>query len=118
MTPSEHAGLRPLGPYGEGYCTTCHFIEPLDQHGRIEPHPTRKEGAYNIRETGLCKGAGHRPPKVTPYFSRKAMFRVKTDLAPCPACRQRVRVKKGLVAEHLLTIAGSRCPGGGQPVKP
>lgn len=115
---SEHTGLRPLGPNGEGYCPVCHFIEPLTADGRIEEHPTRKEaeGRYNIREAGACPGSYRRPPSHTPYFSRKAMFRVVVDLAPCPACRSKVRTEKGLIAGHSLTFAGSRCPGSGQPV--
>lgn len=113
---SDHTGLRPLGPNGEGYCTACHFIEPLTADGRIEAHPKHRGGPHSVGEAGACPGSYRRPPSHTPYFSRKAMFRVVVDLAPCPACRSKVRTEKGLIAGHSLTFAGNRCPGSGQPV--
>jgi hypothetical protein len=85
MTRTPPPEPRPptiLGTYGEGYCRYCHFIEPLDHRGLIEYH---NRGIGNVIEPG-CKGSGTRPPRVTPYASRLAAFRVSPPSATCPVC--------------------------------
>lgn len=81
-----HAGLRPLSPYGEGYCRVCHFVVGLTYDGKLVGH-TRGALLMNAAE---CKGSGARPPSVTPYGSRKAAFRLSSPDCWCPECKQTV----------------------------
>ena len=69
-----------LGRYGEGYCRICHFVEALDQRGRIIDH------ARGFGATDPCKGSGARPPKLTPVTSRLAAFRVDPPREVCEYC--------------------------------
>lgn len=80
---AEHAGLRPLGPHGEGYCPVCRFVVGLDPRGRLERH-TRTMGAYLT--AGPCKGGDRAPAKRTPFASRKSAFRVTSNKPKCPQC--------------------------------
>jgi hypothetical protein len=80
----EHSGVRPLSPHGEGYCRWCHFIVGLTSDQRLVMHG-RSSSLYRD-EAKACAGSGTRPPKITPYASRKAAFRVKSPEAWCPVC--------------------------------
>jgi hypothetical protein len=82
-----HSGLRPLSPWGEGYCKECHFIIGLDHQGRLEVH---NRGIQAYGTPPQCKGSYKKPPKVTPYSSRKAAFTTKSPDAWCPRCKQHV----------------------------
>jgi hypothetical protein len=95
------SGLRPLGPYGEGYCRQCHFIEPLDQEGRLAEH---HRGA-SLASSKACAGSGKVPQKITPKESRKAAFRVIAPLVACHVCgRQVIVLVDGRVSGHTMAI--------------
>lgn len=83
MTTPDHSGVRPLSPYGEGYCRWCFFVVGLGPGSLLDQH---------FRGMKECPGSGTRPPEVTPYASRKAAFRVKAADAWCPGCGQKVPV--------------------------
>lgn len=85
--PSDpgHSGLRPLSPYGEGYCRVCQFVVGLGYDGRLVPH---KRGIASYGQEKDCNGSGRVPPKLTPYASRKAAFTVKAPDVWCPECKQ------------------------------
>lgn len=123
MTPPpepEHSGLRPLSPWGEGYCRWCHFVVGLTWEGQLVEHV---RGAHGLDITNPCKGSFTKPPKVTPYASRKAAFRVKSEPAWCPKCRQFARTtRKGGVRTYTWHSRGplagaAACPNYGQPVE-
>jgi hypothetical protein len=101
-------GLRPLGPYGEGYCRVCHFVEPLLESGAIAPHT--RGSMIAPRE---CKGSYTRPPKVTPYASRLAAFRQKGKKVDCPLCKRQVwlmpddRLPAHTTAIHTTTLCNA-----------
>lgn len=101
--------------FGEGYCRVCHFVEPLDVGGRIEAHPKHRGGAYG--EAGSCAGTGKRPPTVTPWFSRLAMFRTKAETVECPLCQRKVRVAAdGRMYGHTVAFNTlTSCAGGYRP---
>ena len=105
-----HHGLRPLGPYGEGYCRVCHFVQALTFDGLIERH---SRGAL-LDGPAECKGSFTKAPKITPFASRKAMFRLKAPDAWCPECKRFVRsVTRGGVpvyARHSSVAAPWMCP--------
>lgn len=84
MAPDPTRPPTILGPFGEGYCRVCRFIEPLDEQGRIAEHG--RAGADR------CKGSWKTPPKVTPYFSRLSAFKAAPRKVECPLCAQRVVV--------------------------
>lgn len=81
--PPERRPETILGVYGEGYCRHCHFIEALDENGLIITHG---RGLGNFVQP-TCKGSGKRPPKLTPYRSALAAFRVTAPTATCPVCQ-------------------------------
>lgn len=88
--PPEHSGIRPLGPYGEGYCRVCRFVVGLTADHLLEEH---WRGKYaNLGDGKACKGSYTRPPKVTPYASRKSAFRATATKVICPVCRREVVV--------------------------
>jgi len=91
MTPAEpvHTGVRPLSPHGEGYCRWCFFVVGLDHDGLLTAH--ERNGLYEAPKT--CKGSGTRPPKVTPYASRKAAFLTRSPREWCPTCCQTVNTR-------------------------
>lgn len=64
-----------LSPHGEGYCRWCQFVVGLGSSGLLAPHVRGKNGDR------WCPGSDTTPPKVTPYSSRKAMFRVAPKTA-------------------------------------
>jgi hypothetical protein len=103
-----HEGVRPLGPYGEGYCTVCHFIEALTEGGQLIEH-TRGIGL--VGDGTPCKGSGIRPPKRTPHASRLAAFKVDGVRAVCPVCmRQLVLGTDGRFSFHALPHTTTPCP--------
>lgn len=77
-----------LGPYGEGYCTTCRFVVGLNELGLLLVH---SRGSYGLNPTP-CKGSGRRPPKGTPYASRLSAFRAAPRKVDCPLCSRKVIV--------------------------
>ena len=118
-TPAEprHTGLRPLGPYGEGYCRVCHFIVPLGYDGQLAPH--FKGHSSDFALTGACEGAGTRPPKLTPNRSRLAAFTCTPPYAVCTFCGERVVVTAVKVyGRHFSGPGGADgvCTGSGRPV--
>lgn len=76
-----------LSPHGEGYCRWCQFTVGLTPHGLLERH---YRGKYSDGVGAMCKGSDTVPPKLTPYSSRKAAFRVVPKTARCPGCVQEV----------------------------
>ena len=114
--PPEHSGLRPLSPYGEGYCRWCCFVVGLDRNGLLVRH-FRGGSGDELLGPRSCPGTGTRPPKITPYTSRKARFRVKAQKATCHLCRREV----SLMADGRMTFhapvafrVAPACPGGYQ----
>lgn len=98
MPEPVHTGLRPLGPYGEGYCTVCHFIEPLTVLGVIEPH-YRGLGLSAAIQT--CPGSYKTPPKLTPVTSRRAAFRRVAPTVACTVCGGDAAIRlDGRIAAH------------------
>lgn len=96
MTPSEppHTGVRPLSPFGEGYCRQCRFIEPLGPDGTLEPHWHPKNARFGA-DRDACPGSDRRPATRTPFFSRLAAFRTRAPRVTCPGCgRERVAVQR------------------------
>ena len=83
-----HAGLRPLSPWGEGYCRWCFFVVGLNYAGQLAEH---HRGIASYGQSKPCPGSYTKPPKITPYSSRKAAFRLKAPDAWCPACKQFVQ---------------------------
>lgn len=111
-TDPTHSGLRPLSPYGEGYCRACLFVVGLDHLGRLEAH-SRNNSIYRD-ERQECKGSGAKPPKVTPYASRKAAFRVTAPDVWCPGCKQWATS----VPQHGIRVyAQHGCALSGRPVQ-
>lgn len=89
--PESHHGLRPLGPYGEGYCRVCHFVQALTSDGLIERH---SRGALLVGPA-QCKGSFTKAPKITPFASRKAQFRVEAPDARSASSSSGRRSGKG-----------------------
>ena len=87
--PPPHTGLRPLSLYGEGYCRWCHFVVGLDHYGLLVRH-FRGGSGDELRGPRGCKGSGTKPPKVTPYMSRKAMFKTVGRKERCHVCNREV----------------------------
>jgi hypothetical protein len=80
-------GPRPatiLSPYGEGYCRQCRFIIGLGPTGLLDYHS--RGNVYG--PPTVCDGGGRRPAKVTPYMSRKSVFKVRIPDDYCPGCKQ------------------------------
>lgn len=99
----EHSGLRPLSPYGEGYCRWCHFVVGLDYAGMLAQHFRGAHGltARQGAEAKPCGGSGTRPPKVTPHASRKAAFRAVARKEQCHVCkRETVLLADGRLSSH------------------
>lgn len=107
-----------LGPHGEGYCRTCHFIEPLDGRGRLATHTrwqVKEYGHSSVDDRRVCKGGGKKPPRVTPWYSRIAMFRV-TAVGECPTCHQEVGLERFAAQDPFIgrhRHDGVFCPGYG-----
>ena len=107
--PPEHSGLRPLGPYGEGYCRVCHFILALTADGLIERHSRGSQ--ISPRE---CKGSWRKAPKLTPMTSKLAAFKTKAELVECTKCRRFVpTMSDGRLNGHTTALNTSTfCKGG------
>lgn len=99
MADEAPTGDRPpsiLGPYGEGYCRVCKFIEPLDPAGLIEAHSRGQ-----MISPHECKGSGGRPAKVTPRESRLVAFKTKSEKVQCPVCKRTVNLlNDGRMTQH------------------
>lgn len=89
-----------LGPYGEGYCTECHFIEPLGLDGLIEQHQRNKNYDQFAVGPAVCPGSGSSPPARTPFSSPKARFRVSLKRAVCGTCGHSVKVLSGMTGAY------------------
>lgn len=110
--PPEHSGLRPLGPHGEGYCRVCRFVVGLTDQLVLEEH---WRGKYATMGDGKpCRGSYTRPPKVTPYASRKSAFRANATKVHCPVCRREVVVMAdGRLNGHTVTYSSmTHCKAG------
>lgn len=95
-----------LSEFGEGYCRHCIFVVGLDQDGMLLAH-TRGHGG-----TQVCKGSVTRPPKLTPYASKKAAFRTKAEMVQCPVCRRQVPLLvDGRMGSHA-GLSTTYCKGG------
>lgn len=105
----EHSGLRPLGPYGEGYCRVCHFIIGLTANGLIERHT--RGGQFAPTE---CKGSFKKAPKLIPTTSKLAAFKTKAGLVLCPVCAQTVPLlADGRMNGHVVAAGPPKhCKGG------
>lgn len=116
-TPARPNPRPWFSTFGEGYCRVCYFVEPLDVGGRIEAHPKHRGGAYGAGEAGDCSGTGKRPPTVTPWFSRLAMFKTKAETAECPVCQRKVQVlADGRLSGHTVAFNTlTSCAGGYRP---
>lgn len=103
-----HTGLRPLGPFGEGYCTVCHFVQALTADGRIERHV---RGALLNGATEACKGSEKKPPALTPHTSYRARFRYDAPTAECTTCKRTVPLTHDLrfTRHHTSTIQYEWC---------
>lgn len=91
--PSPTTPDRPpsiLSEFGEGYCRWCYFVVGLTPYGLLAPHTRGKNGDGWGAVDKACKGGDTAPPRVTPYSSRKAMFRVTPSTAYCPGCVREV----------------------------
>lgn len=120
-TEPAHTGVRPLGPYGEGYCRVCAFVVGLDRYGLLEGH-TRGTSNIYTGERNLCPGSIRPPAKVTPYSSRKAAFRITPTTDWCPECGQYITTARHLggrvYTQHLRLRDQVRCKRSGEPVVP
>lgn len=105
-----HTGLRPLSPWGEGYCRHCCFVVGLNYAGQLVEHDRGAQLHSNAR----CKGSLTRPPKVTPYSSRKAAFTTKSEKVACYVCRREVHLlADGRMTAHTSSTSSlARCSGG------
>jgi hypothetical protein len=100
-SPASPSTSTLLGDHGEGYCTTCQFIIPLLPAGTLATH--RRDGS-------VCEGSLGKPPRRTPYYSRKSAFRVTAKKVTCPACNARVTLRY----DDRMASTGHRlehCPG-------
>lgn len=106
----EHTGLRPLSPWGEGYCRYCHFVVGLTYDGLLVFH---SRGAQ-LHSDAVCKGGGTKAPKVTPHSSRKAAFTTKSEKVGCHVCGREVHLLvDGRMTVHSPSVSTlTRCPGG------
>lgn len=112
----EHSGLRPLSPWGEGYCRWCKFVVGLDYSGLLVPHV---RGAQ-LQNQKACDGSGTRPPKVIPYMSRKAAFKTVARKERCHECSREVPVlSDGRFAPHTVAYrVTTACKGGSSFPRP
>lgn len=105
-----HSGVRPLSPWGEGYCRHCCFVVGLTYDGQLAEHTRGAQLMY----PKPCKGGGTKAPKVTPYSSRKAAFRLSAPDVWCPACKQFVRSTRQGQAQvyerHPIPGSATRLP--------
>lgn len=104
-----------LGEHGEGYCTVCHFVEPLTPEGKIQLH-YRGQGLSSWNgDPKPCKGSHKTPPKTTPATSRKAAFKTTAPTGTCGTCgKQGIAVRYfGTDSESLdqHTNGVKMCPG-------
>lgn len=106
----ERSALRPLSPYGEGYCRHCRFIIGLTPKGLIERH----QRGTSLGDSADCKGSCTQPPKITPYASRKAAFKTVARKARCHECGREVLVMSDgrLVVHNSSAVARVLCAGG------
>lgn len=103
------SALRPLGPHGEGYCTVCHFIEPLLPSGVIDRH---YRGVQLAGSAKPCSGSYKKPPRLTPVTSRLAAFRLDAPTVVCPVCWAYVPIRLDRrIAAHSAQDVQS-CSGG------
>lgn len=115
-----------LGPYGEGYCKVCRFIEPLGPDGLLEEHFRGR--AMDPQGGGArCPGGFSRPQKKVPFSSRLASFRARVTKKRCEYCEQRIGVvdfSDGKIhfsahrprASRDIQMPSGNCPGSFQPV--
>lgn len=117
-TPPEPREPSILSQYGEGYCRWCYFVVGLTYRGLLAGHQ-RGIASYGLAKP--CPGSDTKPPRVTPYSSRKAAFRVKVPDAWCPACRQFVRSSTAggaqVYTRHFPADTGRACLRTGLPVE-
>lgn len=121
MTRGSGESPRPatiLSEFGEGYCRTCRFVVGLTEDGLIADH-VRGQVMNWENDRRLCKGSGGRPPKVTPYSSTKARFRVTAEKVVCPVCLREVPLNGDrVISRHTAAmIAREVCKGSYQKPK-
>lgn len=105
MAPDPTRPPTILGPYGEGYCRVCRFIEPLTDKGVIAEHG--RAGAEP------CKGSWKTPPKLTPYSSRLSAFKASPRKVECPLCaRQVIVLADGRIQGHNVGMSLQACKAG------
>ena len=90
-----------LGPYGEGYCRYCRFVEGLDQYGLLNSHIRGALGRSYTEDPKPCKGSSRKPAKVTPYMSRLSVFVTRPRKVDCPQCGARVQLVTGTGYQYL-----------------
>lgn len=105
-----HSGVRPLSPWGEGYCRHCCFVVGLTYDGLLVLH----DRGAQLHSNAACKGGGTKAPKVTPYSSRKAAFTTRSEKVNCHICRREVHLLADgrMVAHTSSTSSLARCSGG------
>jgi hypothetical protein len=110
----DHSGLRPLSPFGEGYCIRCHFIIGLDADGKVEEHKRWVANSYGRPDQdGRCKGSGKKPPALTPHTSYKARFKETPERVECAVCHRSLNLHiDGVLPGHSMSqYTGAPCPG-------
>lgn len=115
-----------FAPYGEGYCTECRFIVPLDERGRLESHrrglmAAGRYGPY----PGFCIRSLTRPAPASrvPYAARRSRFRYEPPVARCPECLANVRTSvlgdsdRPFYLSHRRSTGYGICPMAGHEVR-
>lgn len=99
-----------LSEWGEGYCRWCFFVVGLSHDGRLAQHSRGSNGASPHQ----CDGSGTKPPKITPYASRKAAFKTVARKMRCHECSREVSVlPDGRFAAHTVAYhVTTSCKGG------
>lgn len=88
-----------LSPHGEGYCRYCRFVVGLGADGLMDQHYYNRGQVADA--TKPCKGSLRIPPKVTPYASKLAMFKVTAQKITCPGCGKPTVVGwHDMIAQH------------------
>lgn len=126
MATGRKGEVRPptiLGPFGEGYCRHCRFIEGLTEDGLINEHQRGMSQQWETPKS--CPGSLTVPPKLTPYSSKKSAFRSWATTGECPECRRRMEVMKTETGNYFLPYhtygygtGVQRCPKSGAAPKP
>lgn len=106
-----------LGDFGEGYCTVCRFIEPLDEAGRIVRHERGTLYERYGAPPQVCAGSWKKPPARIPVTSTKSKFGLEASVVTCPLCMTSMGRPAGVWPAHFLAAeAFGECPASGQPV--